>query len=398
MQKRLLFLGGNHVQMTAIKAAKDQGYYVITADYLPNNPGHKIADEYHNVSTVNKDAILELAKGLRIDGIVSYASDVSAPTAAYVAEQLGLPTNPYDSVMVLTHKNLFRSFMAEHNYPMPKWGMFVDKNEARKFIGTSTDPWIIKPVDSSGSKGVTKITSMDIFDEAWEIAMRYSLAKEVIIEQFIEKQGYQIDGDIFVENGEIVFWGICDQHKDVTCAPYVPVGSSYPSTQHEVYQDKAKTLIASILKDLNMTMGAYNVEYIIGKDGEVYILEIGPRNGGNLIPDTICAATGYDMATNTIRQAVGEACLQFNADSKQKYCSSYIIHSQNDGLLKEIKIDPSVNSRILKRIDFVDMNDQVNRYTHGGYGIGALVIEFDSTEQMCRIIDSMNDYIQVNVN
>ena len=111
MAKRIMLLGGNYTQMTCTLAAKAEGYYVISVDYLPDNPAHKFADEYHNVSTIDKEAVLELAKKLDIDGIVSYASDVSAPTAAYVAENLGLPTNPYDSVMIMTHKDLFRDFL-----------------------------------------------------------------------------------------------------------------------------------------------------------------------------------------------------------------------------------------------------------------------------------------------
>ena len=95
--KRILMLGGNFLQISAIERAKELGYYVITADYLPDNPGHKYSDEYHNVSTTDKEGIYKLAKELKVDGILSYASDVSAPAAAYACEKLGLPTNPYES-------------------------------------------------------------------------------------------------------------------------------------------------------------------------------------------------------------------------------------------------------------------------------------------------------------
>ena len=397
MQKKILILGGNHVQMTAINAAKSQGYYVITADYLPDNPGHKLSDEYHNISTIDKDAMLKLARELHVDGVVSYASDVSAPTAAYIAEQLGLPTNPYDSVMVLTHKDLFRNFLAEHNYPVPKWAMFTDKNEAYNFISSSRDVWIIKPVDSSGSKGVSKITDCAHFDDAWNKAMKYSISKQVIIEQFIKRQGYQIDGDIFVKNGEVVFWGFCDQHNDIDCAPYVPVGLSFPSTQHERYQRRAKELVSSILQKLRMTMGAYNIEYIISDDDEVYILEIGPRNGGNLIPDTIYASTGYNMAVNTVRQAVGDECLNYTHNHKIKHCSSYIIHSQTCGLLDRVDIDADIEAKIIKKIMFVSAGTPINKFINGGEGIGVMVCEFDSAKQMCDTIDAMNQYVKVFV-
>ena len=97
-------LGGSLYQVYAIKEAVRLGYYVITCDYLPSNPGHKYAHEYHNVSTTDKDAVLELARKLQVDGIVAYASDPAAPTAAYVCEKLGLPTSPYESVEILSKK------------------------------------------------------------------------------------------------------------------------------------------------------------------------------------------------------------------------------------------------------------------------------------------------------
>ena len=107
MQKRILFLGASQFQMAPIVYAKEQGYYVITCDYLPDNPGHKFADEYHNVSTTDKEAVLELAKKMHIDGIVAYASDPAASTQAYVGNKLGLPSNPYTSVMILTRKDYY---------------------------------------------------------------------------------------------------------------------------------------------------------------------------------------------------------------------------------------------------------------------------------------------------
>ena len=118
--KRVLMLGGSNFQIPIIKKAKEMGLYVITCDYLPDNPGHKFSDEYHNVSTTDKEGVLELAKSLNIDGIVCYASDVSAPTAAYVAEKMKLPSQPYNSVYLLTHKDLFRKFLKENGFNVPK--------------------------------------------------------------------------------------------------------------------------------------------------------------------------------------------------------------------------------------------------------------------------------------
>ncbi|MCI5569088.1 MAG: ATP-grasp domain-containing protein [Lachnospiraceae bacterium] len=399
MAKRIMLLGGNYTQMTCTLAAKAEGYYVISVDYLPDNPAHKFADEYHNVSTIDKEAVLELAKKLDIDGIVSYASDVSAPTAAYVAENLGLPTNPYDSVMIMTHKDLFRDFLKKNGFPMPKGAGFTkdQHDEAIDFFETLTKPVMLKPIDSSGSKGVNKIYTKDDFEAAWDEALSYSISKQVIVEEFIERAGYQIDGDAFVIDGKIRFWGICDQHHDDTCSKYAPAGLSFPPTQPMEIQNAAREQIERLFKLLNMHMGAYNIEYIVGQNGQVYILEIGPRNGGNLITDAINAATGINLASYTVRQAVGDDVNDLYQKEPYRCASSYIIHSLEDGIFKEIVFDPEIEKRIVIKQIYVKPGDKVKRFKNASDDVGALVLVFENTEEMCRIVDNMNDYIKVVV-
>lgn len=396
-QKRIMMLGGNYVQMTAIKAAKQLGYYVITVDYLPDNPGHKLADEYHNISTIDKEVVLKLAQNKQIDGIVSYASDVSAPTAAYVAEAMGLPTNPYDSVYLLTHKNEFRKFMCENNFPIPKGATFENKEDALEFFLSLNTVAMIKPIDSSGSKGVFKCYTKDDFIKNWDESLHYSISKKIIVEEFVEKSGYQIDGDIFMVDGKIVFWGICDQHHDENLAPYVPIGLSYPPTQAQHIQDKARLQLERIFSLLNMKMGAYNIEYIVGANGQVYILEIGPRNGGNYIPDAIREATGFDMAAYTVKQAVGDDCSDAHQMPVVRPCSSYIIHAQESGSLVDVVFDKEIQPHIREILMFEKKGAHVNKFHNAADGIGITLISSVSTSELCDLIDNMNKYISVIV-
>ena len=127
-------LGGAQTQVPAIKAAKELGAYVIVTDYLEDNPGQHFAHESYSVSTTDKEGVLALAKSLEIDGIVSYASDYGAPTAAYVAEKLGLPTSPYKSVEILTRKDLFKAFLKENNFKVPKAKGYNSFEEAKADI------------------------------------------------------------------------------------------------------------------------------------------------------------------------------------------------------------------------------------------------------------------------
>lgn len=399
MQKKVLMLGGNYFQMTATLAAKALGCYVISVDYLPENPAHKYADEYHNVSTIDKEAILKLARQKKIDGIVSYGSDVSAPTAAYVAEKMGIPTNPYESVMILTHKDLFRKFMRENGLRMPEGSSFTkdQREEARSFFGTLRLPVMIKPIDASGSKGVVKVEDVSGFDAAFDEALSYSIEKHVIVEEFIEKQGYQIDGDGFIVDGKIAFFGVMDQHHDAACNKHAPIGLSCPSIQQQEYQDKARVQIQQIFDLLHMKMGAFNFEYIIGQDGEVYVLEIGPRNGGNLITDAIKVARDVDLAEYTIKIALGEDCSDLYEKPIHTCTSSYIVHSTRDGIFRGIEIDESIRDHIVQQAVFAKPGDRVEKFRNAAFGFGAMVITFDSVEEMCEKVDHMNDYIKVLV-
>ena len=133
-QKKIMFLGATAQQMPPILYAVEQGYYVITCDYIPENPGHELAHEWYNVSTTDKEAILALAQKLKIDGIVAYASDPAAPTQAYVAEKMGLPGNPYKSVLILARKDLFRDFLAKNDFLVPKSKAFYELGEAKEWL------------------------------------------------------------------------------------------------------------------------------------------------------------------------------------------------------------------------------------------------------------------------
>ncbi len=152
--KKILLLGGSTQQIPAIEYAKKQGYYTILCDYLSDNPGQEYSDKFYCTSTTDREAILEVAQKENVDGIVAYASDPAAPTAAYVAEKMGLPTNPYKSVEILAMKDKFRQFLKENSFNSPQSGSFYDFKQAKEAIDMFTFPAIVKPVDSSGSKGV----------------------------------------------------------------------------------------------------------------------------------------------------------------------------------------------------------------------------------------------------
>ena len=338
--KKVLMLGGSLYQTFAIKKAKELGLHVITCDYLPENPGHKFADEYYNVSTTDKDAVLALARKLDVDGVVAYASDPAAPTAAYVCEKMGLPTSPYESVCILSEKDLFRKYLTEHGFNVPKAIGCTSLEEAQKAITEFQLPVMIKPVDSSGSKGINKLTDICQLRDFVEDALKYSRKKRIIIEEFIIKKGYQISGDAFSVDGKLVFHCLGNEYySKKNVKDFAPIGECWPFLMDQKYIDTLAVDLQRLISLLDMKSTAYNVEAIVGENEKVYILELGARSGGSLIPQVTYLATGVDMVEYVIKAAIGESCESLKMAPVKGYWSNYMIHSSKTGLFDGFDVD-----------------------------------------------------------
>jgi len=335
-QKRIMILGGNYVQAEATKTAKRLGYYVISADLHEDNPGHSIANEYCKVDITDKEAVLHEAQRLEIDGVIPYCSDILAPVAAYVQEQMGLPGNPCDVVNIMTHKDQFRDFMRKNGFLAPRSTKVMTLDEAVSVIerAEGNHAFMMKPTDNAGSRGVFKVCNADDIKKHWEETIGYSSSRSVLIEDFIESVGRQQDGDIFVIDGEIAYWGMCDQYKQPD-HPFMIASEVFPSTQDLAIQHEAKDIVQSILKKLRFRQGPCNVEYIIDNQKRIWILEIGPRNGGMLIPFLIEKSTGIDLTELTLRQAVGE---RVSIPTAQHLCYAMSIVHPTDGKTVDLEL------------------------------------------------------------
>lgn len=394
--KKLLILGGSDLQVKLIKQAVDLGYHIITCDYLPNNPGHKYSHQYYNVSTVDKNGVLDLAKKLNVDGVLAYASDPAAPIAAWVCEKLGLPANPYRSVEILSRKDLFRQFLEENGFLTPKARSFTDYDEAFYYFKELNTNAIIKPVDSSGSKGIFILKKGNEFRELFNLAISFSKLGFVIIEEFVEKKGFQIGGDGFLVDGKLVFRCFGDIHFSKTNA-LLPCSVSVPTLHNSVIVEKVHKTIQDILTKLGMKMGGLNFDVIIDINDNVYIIEIGPRNGGNLLPELIEYCTGVDMKYYAIKSALAEDCCDLKMTYENKYFSHYVIHSHKDGKLKNIIKTDYLNQHLLYEHYNVEIGQQVNSFQNSSNRLGMMLLKYNEKQEMLDLIYNMEEYLKIEV-
>lgn len=396
--KKILMLGGATSQICAIKKAQEMGYYVIICDYLPDNPGQYVADEFYPTSTTDKEAVLELAKKIGIDAIICYASDAAAPTAAYVAEEMGLPTNPYKSVMILSNKDLFRKFLSENGFCTPKAGSYTSLEDIKADISEYKFPVMVKPVDSAGSKGINKIYSIDELEAAYADAMKYTRCRRVVVEEFVRKKGYQVSGDGFVVEGKLVFRCFGNEfYSDNGIKEYVPLGECWPSLLDAKMQDKIHNELQRLITMLDMKMGAYNIEVIIDEDDNVYIMELGARCGGSLIPQMIQYATGVDMVEYIIKAALGEDCSDIHMVEPTGYWSNYMVHSKKTGRMKEVHIADELKDNFVEYMTNFKSGDMVYKFEHSGHALGTMVFRYNSMEEMLDKISRLTELVTVEV-
>ena len=387
-------LGGSEQQIVAIKTAQKHGFYTVLCDFLPDNPGQYEADKFYVVSTTDKEAVLKVAMDEKIDGVLAYASDPAAPTAAYVAEKLGLPTNPYQSVETLCNKDRFREFLKNHGFNTPTAKGYKNKDVDTELFNL---PVIIKPVDSSGSKGATVLNSWDGLDDALDFAFSFSRCHKIIVEEFIEKKHeYLIGGDIFVSGGKVILWGLLNCHRDSNVNPLVPAGKSYPLLLEDSDIKAVKDTLQKMVDNLGLKFGSVNVELVVDKNSNVWPIDIGPRAGGNMIPDLLGMIFDVDVVEMAVLAAMGETiCTEIHKGTP--FYATHNLHSAKNGTYNDIVISEELEKHIIRKCIYKKAGDRVHYFANAADALGIVFMKFDNAEQMKYFLSNINQHIIIEV-
>lgn len=401
-QKKLMLLGGISYLLPAIEAAHKNGYYVVTVDYLPDNIAHKYSDEYHDVSILekDKDKVLKLAQKLQIDGILSYAVDPGVVAAAYVAEKMNLPfTCSYESACIMQDKSKFRQFLTDNDFNVPNAKGYSKMEDALKDVEFFNWPVIVKPVDSAGSKGVTRVDDPNNLEAAISHALVESHNGHFIIEDFLELQGFQSSADCFSVDGELVYADYSDQLFDKNAEnPYTPSIEIWPSSMPTVHQDYLTREIQRLLKLLNCGSGLFNIESRVCKNGKPYIMEVSPRAGGNRIAELQRIGTGIDLIEAEVRKAVGEKVNDIMMPHYDGFYVNYIIHSNQDGTFEKAVIEEQFKKEHLIEAEIrANTGDHVETFKGANNAIGTLFLHFENLQQMENALANQNKWLKVVV-
>lgn len=393
-------LGGSAQQVPAIEAAKKMGYYTVLIDYLPDNPGQYVADKWYQESTTDIEAVYRIAKDEAVSGILPYASDPAALPAAIVCERLGLPTNPAKSVEILGVKHKFREFLQENGFPCPRTFTFspdMPIEEIEKGIAKLQFPIVIKPTDSSGSKGVTFLDSLNGIKKAIVHADNYSRNKILIAEEFI-KRGFPdvIGGDIFVENGKIILFGDMACLRGDNGKSLIPIGEKKPNGLTQGQSEILHAELQRVVDKLGIKIGELNIEILLDKNDIPYFLELGPRAGGNMIPIQLSDAYDIDLIKANVVASMGEP-INLKPIEPTNCFMTYVLHSFIDGKFVGVEYSSDIEQYIYRKVHYKKTGDPIETFDGAGKAIGIVFMRFPDEKTMNLIQERLSEHIKIKL-
>lgn len=401
-QKKLMLLGGSRYLFPIIKKAHELGLYVITCDYLPDNDAHKRSDEYVNVSIIEKDAVLKVAQEKQIDGIMSFACDPGVLTAAYVAEKMGLPFQcSYEATKILQDKGLFRKFLLDNGFNCPHAKSYKDANSPYADVDYFNWPVIVKPVDSAGSKGVTKVDAPDGLANAIKVALSMSHSGTFIIEDFLTFESFHSSTDPFTVDGKLHAVSYSDQLFDKDADnPYTPAFIIWPSTMKPEHQDYLTCEIQRLMNLLGMRDGIYNIESVVGKGGIPYIMEVSPRGGGCKIAELQEMAFTKNVIENEVRKAVGLPLLPIEKRPLVGAWCEMIVHARpgQSGVFDSLEISDDIKACNVRLIDMsTKEGDKVFPFTGANMALGDMFLQFKNRDELNEAISDTTKWLNIKL-
>ena len=386
-KKRLLLAGGGYADIPLIRAAQALGFHVVTSGNRAQDLGHRYSDECLLADFSDQEAMLRLAERTKVDAICACCNDFSAISAAYVAEQLGLPGHDhYDTARLIHQKDEYRRFALEHGIPSPGAEGFGAVEDALASVERLGFPVIVKPVDLTGGKGIARIDRAEDARTALETAFRMSRAKRVVVEEFIEGDRHGLS--TFVRDGKVVFHFSDNEHYYKN--PYLVSAASAPGDVPDGTIKKLNAITENIVSLLSLKTGIFHIQYILNGDQPV-IVEICRRAPGDLYVTLVEHATGVDYASYIVRASCGLECDDLVQADPRGFHTRHCVMTERTGRLHDVVFDPSIRPKVIDEFMWWKPGDQVDDVLTQKLGI--VFLRFDSMTEMRQTTERLQELI-----
>lgn len=396
--KKILILGAGEGQIPLIHRAKEAGWHTIVVSPKGDYPGFELADEIAYCNIADIDAVVDLAKTLQVQAIATDQTDIPVMAIQRVARQMGVPAIHCEDINNFRYKSRMRELCQSAGIKTIPYMVTSDIHDVESFFHTQSGSVIIKPVDSQGSRGVTQVKTIAELRDAFDKAMGYSKQKKVIVEQFIDGQEVEVDTVMYRDEIKAVLIGDVFNFESIQI--FSAYERIYPSQLPTATQDEIRRVNAQTLKVLGLHTGWTHGEYMVATNGDVYLLEVGARGGGNYIgSDIVKTMIGVSTDEMAFRTAIGDESFYDEVGLTNK-CCAYKCFCLPEGTISAINIDEAwLNSDIVLRHNLEGLHvgkvchrttDKTTRYT--------VIVVADNHQELRKIMDDIPSRIHIDVN
>jgi len=394
-KKKIMILGASILQLPAIEKAIEMGLEVVAVDMNPEAIGFNVEGVLKEViSTIDTPAILEAARRHKIDGIMTLATDMPIRSVAVVARELGLVGIDEDTALKATNKAEMRVALKQNGVPIPKFFRVSNEVEYNRAVSNFTVPFIVKPADSSGSRGIIKvedISNLELVSEAYSYCRPFSRNGDVVVEEYMN--GPEVSVETLSVDGACHVIQITD--KLTTGSPhYVEMGHSQPTRHDKETSDLISEVAIAANKAVGIKNGPSHTEIIVTSEGPK-IVELGARLGGDCITTHLVPlSTGVNMVEACIRIALGE-----KPDLTKKWDNGSAIRyfKQHAGVLRAIKgVGEAKKIPGIQQISFVhEVGEDITNITSSGSRLGFVIAQGDCVEQAVAACEQAMSSIKI---
>lgn len=389
--KTLLVAGGSHSDIPVIMAAKAHGYRVLTSGNRPGDYGHRYGDGAYLEDFSDYGKMLDLARRLKVDAICPSANDFSMISAAYVAEKLGLPGfDSFQTTLRLHHKDSFRALGAEIGLDSPRALGFDSPDITAADIADLVFPLIVKPIDLTGGKGISRVDCPEQLRAAIDLAFEFSRAKRVVIEEFFHGTLHSYSSIIC--DKKVVFEFADNEYSYLN--PYTVTTSTSPALVSPEVLKKVRANTELLARTLRLHDGILHAQFLAsGQDCR--IIEYTRRSPGDLYAFPVQATSGVDYADLIVRPYLGLPITPPERKEKTAYYSRHCLLAACNGVFTDIDIDPEIAANVREQIIVAQPGHQVTNYL--SERLGVIFLEYASADEMARKTARITELIRVKL-
>lgn len=375
MKNKILIIGAGEMQVPLIKKAKEMGLEVLVSDISKDAPGLLLADKSFLISTRDLNSNLEIAEKYNVAGVIT-SSDYPVNTVAFISDALNLPGLSIESAKYCTNKYLQKSILIDAGLSVPKFNYIDTSKDEVKNLVKSNQEYVLKPLSSSGSRGVHKIKAPQDFEIAIRDSLKYSDDSFLILEEYIDGEEFSVE--MLLQDNECHIIAITEKKLLKSDSVFVEKGHVIPAKIPIQIENAIRNCAKETVRVLNLNNCAVHLELKVNENGKIYIIEVGARLGGDFITShLIPLSKGIDMLSNVIKISLGQE-ININPTIVKFSGVKFITSEDYFEIEKFIQIN---------RINFIEKNikDYVLLSTSNSMDrLGYYIVQEDSREKLLR--------------